>query len=316
MREAIAIVGSLNMDFCVSVARLPAAGETVLGREFRMVPGGKGANQACAAAKLARPGTVVRMTGCTGFDLFADHLRASLSAAGVDTRYLRARRNAPTGAALIEIDQAGQNAIVVAPGANSDLTAADLEAARAAFDDAAFMLVQLETPLETVEAALRLARTAGAITMLDPAPAQRLPKVILDQVSILTPNESEACALLNVAASRISIAQAAEAARAIRALGPAAVVLKLGDAGCIYLDDTVMIHRPAFDVAAVDTTAAGDTFNAGLAVALAEKRSIEAALEFASAAAALSVTRHGAQSSIPLRSEVEALLRSAGELPH
>jgi ribokinase len=315
MREAITVIGSLNMDFCVSVARLPASGETVIGREFRMVPGGKGANQACAAAKLALPGTAVRMAGCTGYDLFADHLRASLSAAGVDTRYLRARRNVSTGVALIEIDEAGQNSIVVAPGANENLTAADLEASRAAFDDAAFVLVQLETPIETVKAALGIARRAGARTMLDPAPAQHLPRAILEQVSILTPNESEACALLDRAADRIRVADAPEVTRAIRALGAAAVALKLGDAGCFYLDDIRAIYRPAFEVAAADTTAAGDTFNGALAVALTENRPIEAALEFANAAAAVAATRHGAQSSIPHRSEVEAFLRRAAGGP-
>ena len=308
MAAAIAVVGSLNMDFVVQVRRLPAPGETVPGSGFRMVPGGKGANQACAVGKLASSGITARMVGCTGYDLFADLLKASLVAAGVDVRYLRASRSEPTGVAMISVDEAGQNSIVVAPGANYALVPSDVEAMRQALEGAAFVLFQLETPVATVEAGLALARRLGARTMLDPAPAQALGRSLLERVDLLTPNESEACALLGRAAARVDVDEAAQVARELLRLGPQAVVLKLGDRGCFYSDRAAEIHCPAFEVAAVDATAAGDTFNGALAVALAEGRSMMEALRFANAAAAVCVTRLGAQASIPVRAEVDALL--------
>src|SRR5436190_1057701 len=189
---ALVVVGSLNMDFVVSVDHLPSPGETVLGRDFKMIPGGKGANQACAAGRLGGNSVAVRLIGRVGYDVFADHLKASLSAAGVDVTAVNATRAQPTGVALIWVDRAGQNSIVVASGANHELAAADVEAMRKACRGAAIALFQLETPLDTVEAALRLAWEEGARTVLDPAPAQSLPAGLLDQVDILTPNESEA----------------------------------------------------------------------------------------------------------------------------
>jgi ribokinase len=309
-RPALVVVGSLNMDFVVSVASLPAPGQTVLGTGFRMLPGGKGANQACAAGRLATPALAVRMVGCTGYDLFADHLKASLSAAGVDIAGVRATKSAPTGIAMIWVDSAGQNSIVVAAGANEWLLPGDIASWRPALAGATWVLFQLETPLETVAAGLRLAASAGARTMLDPAPAQPLNSELLGSVSLLTPNESEACLLLNRPARRIEVAEAAGVTRALRALGVAAVVLKLGDAGCFFDDGNELIYSPAFPVEAVDATAAGDTFNAALAVALAEHQPYRAALRFANAAAALSVTRAGAQASIPTRAEVERFLAS------
>jgi ribokinase len=304
----IAVVGSLNMDFVVSVECLPGPGETVLGGGFRMVAGGKGANQACAAARLSKSGSV-RMIGCTGYDLFADHLKASLSATGVDIRHVRASRSASTGVAMIAVDGSGQNSIVVAPGANHALLPADMEAARAAFDGAAMALFQLETPLETVEAGLRQAAHLGARTMLDPAPAQPLGEELLRQVSILTPNESEACALLQRPSVRMTVEDAREAARTLLQRGVRAVALKLGDQGCFWADASLELHCPAFAIDPVDATAAGDTFNGALAVALAEGRPVAEAIRFANAAAALSVMRAGAQPSIPTRGEVDVFLR-------
>src|SRR2546425_12058108 len=163
------------MDFVVSVDRLPAPGETALGRDFKMIPGGKGANQACAAGKLGASWVTVRMIGRVGYDVFADHLKASLSAAGVDVTFVHSTRAQSTGVALIWVDRQGQNSIVVAAGANYELAAADVEAMRKIFQGASMALFQLETPLDTVEAALKRAREEGAITMLDPAPAQLLP---------------------------------------------------------------------------------------------------------------------------------------------
>jgi ribokinase len=311
---ALVVVGSLNMDFVVSVEHLPAPGETVLGRDFQMVPGGKGANQACAAGRLSAGAVAVRMIGRVGYDVFADHLKASLSAAGVDVSNVHAARSQPTGVALIWVDRAGQNSIVVASGANSALSATDVEAMRQVFRGASHALFQLESPLDTVGAALTLARHEGLVTVLDPAPARPLSRELLRQVDILTPNESEALLLLARPADRVSVEDAPALAEALLRLGPRAVILKLGDQGCYYSDGRTGWHQPAFPVQARDTTAAGDTFNAALAVALAEGKAMPAALRFASAAAAISVTRMGAQSSAPARAEVDAL-SSTDNLP-
>jgi ribokinase len=310
MSAALVVVGSLNMDFVVTAQHLPAPGETVLGRGFQMVPGGKGANQACAAGRLAR-GAAVRMVGRVGYDVFADHLRASLAAAGVDVSGVMGTRSHPTGIAMIAVDGAGQNSIIVASGANFAFQAGDVEGSRAAFRGAGIALFQLETPVETVTAAMRVAREEGARVMLDPAPARALPAELLAQVDLLTPNESEACMLVGQAPRTIGRDEAPELAGAVLALAPkAAVILKLGEAGCLYRDAARMVYSPGFRVNAVDTTAAGDVFNGALAVALAEGLEVEAALRFANAAAALSVTRMGAQASVPARGDVEALLGS------
>ena len=310
MKSALVVAGSLNMDFVVTVDHLPAPGETVLGRDFQMIPGGKGANQACAAGKLGAGSVAVRMIGRVGYDIFADHLKASLSAAGVDVAAIHAARSQPTGVALIWVDRRGQNSIVVASGANHALAAADVESMRPVFRGASLALFQLETPLDTVSAALAVARAEGLRTMLDPAPAQPLTRALLEQVDILTPNEGEALMLLGRPAARVSVADAAELAGALRALGPRTVVLKLGDQGCWYEDEAGQRHVPAFPVEVRDTTAAGDTFNAALAVALAENQPIDGALRFANAAAAMSVTRLGAQASAPTRAEVDRFLKA------
>ncbi len=308
MKPAIVVVGSLNMDFVVAVEELPAPGETVLGRNFQMVPGGKGANQAVAAAKLGGNSVSVRMVGRAGYDVFADHLKASLSAAGVDVTAVHATKSAATGVALIAVDRAGQNSIVVASGANSELAAADVEAMRPVFRGARLALFQLETPLATVGAALALAREEGLTTILDPAPAQVLPLDVLQRVDILTPNEGEALRLLGRAPSRVTPAEAGELADALRRLGPKTVIVKLGDQGCFAESALIRGHFPAFPVEVKDSTAAGDTFNAALSVALAEGAALEHALRFANAAAAISVTRAGAQTSAPLRREVDEYL--------
>ena len=309
MKPVIVVLGSLNMDFVVRTGHLPACGETVLGSAFQMIPGGKGANQACAAGRLTS-GALVRMVGRVGYDMFADHLKASLAAAGVDVSAVSPVRSESTGVAFISVDATGQNCIIVASGANNVFPASDIEGSRSSFRNSLYALFQLETPLETVAAGLRLAKREGAKTILDPAPAQRLSRELLTAVDILTPNESEACILLGSAPGRITLTDAPALARQVLQMGPAAVVLKLGEQGCYYVDGVRAIHSPAFSVAAADTTAAGDTFNAALAVALTEGQPVEQALRFANGAAALSVTRAGAQASIPLRSEVDEFLKS------
>jgi len=309
----IAVCGSLNMDFVVRVDRLPTAGETIAGSGFQMLPGGKGANQACAAGKLAAGRFPVRMTGRTGYDLFADHLKASLATAGVDVSGVHGCASESTGTAMIWVEAgSGQNSIVVTPGANGRLASTDAEAARPVFRGARYALFQLENPLPAVASMMRIAASEGAQVILDPAPAQSLSRELLKQTDILTPNETEACLLLGrPTGNRIDpISDAPAIAAALLRLGPATVVLKLGDAGCYYANqagDTG--HVPAFRLEqVVDTTAAGDVFNAGLAVALAEGKPWTESLRFACAAAALSVTRVGAQSSVPSRAEVDAFL--------
>ena len=305
MRASIIVVGSLNMDFVAQVATLPMPGQTVLGSGFRTIPGGKGANQACAAGKL---GGQVRMVGRVGDDVFGRQLRDELESVGVDVSGVSVTPQTASGVALIFVQARGQNQIVVAPGANARLAVSDVETAIGTASGG-YLLLQLETPLDTVEAAAAKARQRGATVVLDPAPAQALSPALLANVDILTPNESEANVLLSRAQVSVSLDDAPEVARALLALGTGTVVLKLGENGALVADRDGVAHFPAPRVDAVDAIAAGDTFNGALAVALSEGRMLREAVVFANAAAALSVTRHGAQSSIPRREEVEAQLR-------
>jgi ribokinase len=304
MGAPIVVVGSLNMDFVVQVQALPRPGETVSGTGFETIPGGKGANQAVAAGRL---GGHVRMVGRVGDDVFGQKLVESLVGAGVDAFLVEVTPGAPTGVALIPVASGGQNQIVVAAGANAQLAPDDV--ARGLHGLAGgLLLLQLESPLETVEHAAGIGRQGGARVVLDPAPARDLPDALLASVSCLTPNESEATALLGRRQDTLSLADAPDVARALRARGPHTVILKLGAQGAYVDDGSGGRHFPAPRVAAVDATAAGDTFNGALAVALAEGRPLPDAVAFANAAAALSVTRKGAQASIPTRSEVDASL--------
>jgi ribokinase len=302
MSKPIIVVGSLNMDFVVQMKQLPARGETLGGWGFQMLPGGKGANQACAVGRL---GGVVKLVGRVGNDIFGEQQRVSLNSAGVDTTLVWNTENQATGVALIFVEHGGQNMIVIASGANGKLLPADIQQAAAAFESG-YLLLQLETPLETVEAAAKVARDRGMTTILDPAPAQALPASLLPQVDLLTPNETEALALLGRPAREIQIGEAEELARALLPLGPREVILKLGAKGAWWDNGKTGHHFPAPLVQAVDATAAGDTFNGALAVALAEGKTMGEAIPFANTAAALSVTRLGAQASIPTRQEVDS----------
>ena len=304
MPDSIVVIGSLNMDFVVAVERLPMPGETIFGHGFRTIPGGKGANQAYAAARLAGHGSVVRMLGRVGADGFGRALKANLRDVGVDVSGVLDTVADATGVALIHVDAAGQNSITVAPGANALLAPSDI----GPLEGARCVLLQLEVPLETVAEGLRKARQHAAIGILDPAPARELPNEILALVDIATPNENEACMLAGVTPSRLDPTEAAAIGRRILERGAGSVIVKLGDRGCVYCGAERTIAVPPIPVRAVDSTAAGDTFNAALAVALVEGLSIEDALRFANAAAALSVTRGGAQTSAPARAEVDALL--------
>jgi ribokinase len=302
MPAPIVVVGSLNMDFVAQVDSLPVPGETVLGSGFRTIPGGKGANQACAAGRL---GGRVRMVGRVGDDVFGGQLRESLQNSGVDVGAVRSTDATPSGVALIFVDARGENQIVVAAGANGCLTPSDVETALAGADGG-YLLIQLETPLDTVASAAAIGKRHGLTVILDPAPARALPAAILECVDILTPNESEALILLGRREAAMSLEQAPEVARALRDLGVGMAILKLGENGAFLSSASAHGHFAAPRVDAVDATAAGDTFNGALAVALAEGRSVGDAITFANTAAALSVTRFGAQASIPSRADVDA----------
>jgi ribokinase len=299
----IVIVGSLNLDLIAQVARLPQRGETLPGSRFVTMPGGKGANQACAVGRLSQPDTAV-MIGCVGQDVYGRQLLESLRDCGVDRRYVRGAQEAATGIALILVEASGQNQIVVVPGANDHLRPAEVTEALTALGGS-HLLLQLETPLATVAAAAAHARSLGMTVILDPAPAREATVAVLRNVNILTPNESEALALLNAAGAHIALVDAPDVARKLLALGPQRVILKLGAQGAFLADGERARHFPARPVEAKDTTAAGDCFNGALATGLAEGMTLDEAIAFANVAASIAITRIGAQASLPTRAEVD-----------
>jgi ribokinase len=309
-KSGIVVIGSLNMDFVVRVDRLPKAGETVGGNSFHTTPGGKGANQAVAAGRLRSPFPLrssVWMVGCIGQDMYGEQLAGSLLSSEVKTNRLFTTAEAPTGVALITVEESGQNQIVVAPGANDCLRPVDAADALAEIDGS-HLLLQLEIPQETVSAAVRQGRRQGMVVLLDPAPARPLAPALLRDLDLLTPNESEALTLLGLEGAQVSIEDAPQLARRLQELGPRQVILKLGERGCVLANATQLRHFPARAVQAIDATAAGDCFNGALAVALSEGKSIEAATQFANCAASIAVTRIGAQEAMPYRQEVDAFL--------
>lgn len=306
----IVVVGSANMDMVIGLDRLPGEGETITGNDLRLFPGGKGANQACAAGRL---GGTVSMIGQVGEDAFGSALVDSLSAANVGVAGI-GRSNRSTGCASIYVMPDGENTIVISPGANATL---DPETAvqRLHVDEGDIVLCQLETPLDTVEAVLARAKERGAVTILDPAPAVALPASLLCKVDFVTPNQTEAGVLLNDRDLEIDgFGRARDAAARLIDLGPAAVVMKLGEIGALVWDGRHSVEARAFQVQVVDTTGAGDAFNGAFAVALAAGKQIDGAALFANAAAAISVTRPGAQPSMPSRSEVDKFLSAAGHV--
>ncbi|MEW1549218.1 ribokinase [Streptomyces tsukubensis] len=306
---AIVVLGSTNMDLVAYVSRAPRRGETVTGREFRTVPGGKGANQAVAAA---RAGGDVAMIGAVGADAFGRQLRHTLEASGVDTDLLHTAEG-PSGTAHIVVDDEGGNAIVVVPGANGTVTALG-PGDETLIAGAGSLLLQLELPLSVVVEGAAAARRHGVRTVLTPAPARVLPPGLLAVTDLLIPNEHEATLLTG-------LTDPEAAAGALLAEVPE-VVITLGARGCLYAHrNGALIRVPAPPVTAVDTTAAGDTFTGALAVALGEGRPVEQALRWASCAAALGVRREGASTSMPYRPEIDAeytraAAASPDELPH
>lgn len=309
MAGAITVIGSINIDLVAFLERVPVAGETVTGGDFRTFPGGKGANQAVGAARL---GQRVHFIGRVGDDDFGAAMVENLRANGVDTSLIHRLPGLPTGTALILVEASGENRIVVIPGANGAILPADIEADRRAVAAADYVLLQLEIPPETVLRAVEVAAEEKTPVILDPAPARPLPDEVLRRVAVLTPNRSE-LGLLTGRASEPRGDEVAAAARELVRRGVGTVVVKLGAEGVLAVDSTSARPVPGFPVEVVDTTGAGDAFNAGLAASLARGLDIGAACRFANAVGAMAVRGAGAQSSLPNAADVERFLaRRAG----
>jgi ribokinase len=305
MTEIVTIVGSLNMDLVIRSPHIPQSGETIIGHDFQTIPGGKGANQAVAAARL---GGQVSMVGRVGDDAFADVLLDNLSSSGVDAKYVRCDQNAATGVALIVVDDSGENIIVVASGANMQLDETDITAAEQVISAADVLLLQLEVPLPVVTRAAQIAQDHGVTVVLNPAPARELPRELLELVDILVPNESETALLtgLNVE----SPADLETAAAALLDSGVKSVVITLGGRGAYLASaDHKSEIFTAFPIQPVDTTAAGDAFMAGLAVNYSAGGSLPEAIRWGNAAGALAALKFGAQTSLPMRDDILQLLQ-------
>ncbi|AKJ99267.1 ribokinase [Pseudomonas brassicacearum] len=301
MPAKVVVIGSLNMDLVTRAPRLPRGGETLIGQSFSTIPGGKGANQAVAAARL---GAQVAMVGCVGSDAYGQQLRGALLDEGIDCQAVGVVEGS-SGVALIVVDDNSQNAIVIVAGANGALTPAVLDSVDEVLQGADVIICQLEVPDATVGHALKRGRELGKIVILNPAPASHaLPAHWYGYVDYLIPNESEAAVLSGLAVDSLDTAEAA--ATQLMSAGAGKVIVTLGAQGLMFANGSSFEHFPAPRVKAVDTTAAGDTFVGGFAAALASGKSEVEAIRFGQVAAALSVTRAGAQPSIPTLQEVQA----------
>lgn len=295
--------GSINFDLTAYVPRLPAAGETISGSSFLTVPGGKGANQAVCCARLGAPSILV---GRTGQDTFGRQVLEAIRGEGVDTTRVFTDSATGTGLAVISVDAGAMNTIIIIAGANGRLGEEDVNRASELLDARSILLLQLETPLEPSLALARLARASGSKVILDPAPAIPLPDEIFTQVDLITPNEVETAILTGITPrTREDCARASDI---LLARGAGTVVLKLGERGVYYQNASASGFLPPFPVEAVDSVAAGDAFNGGLAVALFEGKSLEEAIRWGAAAGAIACTRRGAIPSMPHREELERLV--------
>lgn len=308
MPEKIVVIGSLNMDLVGCAQRIPVVGETIVGHKYFREPGGKGANQAYAAAKL---GGRVAMLGRVGSDEFGREMRRNLEQVGCNVDGLATIRGATSGIALIFVADTGQNSIIIVPGANHQYSPEDVDADQKYLEGAALVLLQIENPLGTVLAAARAGRRAGARVILDPAPAREIPIELFELCDIVTPNETEAAILAGLPPASLNPDQAVDIARKLQARKARTVIVKMGEQGSMLVDGGSSQLLPAPAVKAVDTTAAGDVFNGGLAVALSEGLDLASACKFANRAAALSVTRLGTQVATPSRAEVDAFVAGA-----
>lgn len=299
--QKIIVVGSSNVDLTARVRTLPRPGETIGGARLHQANGGKGANQAVAAARL---GADVTFLTCLGNDANGEMLSAQFAAEGIDTSKIKFSAT-PTGTALIFVDDNAENCIAVAPGSNNDLLPADVEGIRDSISGAAYMLLQLEIPMPTVEKAILLADEAGVRTILNPAPMAPLSDGILKHVWLLTPNQTEAHSLTGIAVNDEEDAR--KAADALLAKGVGNVIITMGSKGSLVRTPGETTFVPARKVKAIDTTGAGDVYNGALVAALAEGKSLESAARIATAASAVAVTRMGAQTSAPHRNELEII---------
>ena len=299
-RPSIVVIGSSNTDMVIQSPHLPAPGETILGGVFFMNAGGKGANQAVAAARL---GGNVSLIAKVGKDIFGKQAIRLFKNEGIDTSSVLKDSDLPSGIALITVDDKGENCIVVASGANATLSTRNLKKFKEKIQSASIILLQLETPVDTVAYGVTLGAARNVTVVLNPAPACTLPDNLLEHVSIITPNEREAGMLTGIDVKDITSAE--QAARLLQSKGISTVIITMGAKGALLLHENrfSMIESPK--VEALDTTAAGDVFNGALVVALAEEKSMEEAVKFACAAASISVTRLGAQASAPYRNELE-----------
>ena len=294
----ILVIGSSNTDMTIKSERLPAPGETILGGKFLMGAGGKGANQAVAARRLGGDVTFVCKVGR---DIFGDNAIKGYEKEGIDTSHIL-RSDAPSGVALILVDAKAENSIAVAPGANGDLTPADIRNLRDVIAGASYLILQLEVPVETVLEAARIAHEAGVYVILNPAPACPLPEELFKYLSLITPNQTETALMTGIEADEASLDRAVDA---LRAKGVQDVIVTLGSRGSLVCTGDKREFVPACKVKAVDTTAAGDTFCGALCVALSEGKSLTEAAAFATKASALAVQKMGAQDSIPYRKDIQ-----------
>ena len=297
--KSIVVVGSLNMDLVMRTPRVPVGGETLTGHAFSTLPGGKGANQTVACARL---GARVAMIGRVGDDGFGHGMREGLAADGIDVSGVKPVPGMVTGVAMIIVEDIGQNRIILAPGANGVLSESDIDAQADTIRAASLLVVQLEIPLPAVQRAVAIAHAAGVPVLLNPAPAAAFPEVIWSQLSFLVPNESEAALLAGFPVKTVD--DAFKAGRLFRQRGVACVLITLGEQGVAIIDDAGERHLPAQVVKAVDTTAAGDTFIGGFTAGLCEGMRLDDAVRLGQSASALCVTRFGAQPSIPYRREL------------
>lgn len=300
VRRKILVVGSTNTDMVIKARHLPRPGETILGGTFFMNPGGKGANQAVAAARLGAPVTFICKTGS---DIFGHQSQQLFEEEGINTSYIFSDSEHPSGVALITVDEQAENCIVVASGANANLLPVDLAKVEEAIEHADLILMQLEIPMETVEYVVGKGACLGKKVILNPAPAHPLSAGLLKKLYLITPNETEAEMISGVKIT--DEVSAVEAARVLSEMGVQNVIITLGSKGALAYCEGNVDFVPTLKVEAVDTTAAGDVFNGALTVALAEGRSLTEAVRFACKASAISVTRAGAQSSAPYRNEVD-----------
>jgi len=301
----IVVIGSSNTDLIVRIPRIPKPGETILGGRFMTAAGGKGANQAIAAS---RAGGEVSFIACLGNDDLGDEALRGFESDGLDTSHIFRETSPPSGVALIFVGDDGENSIAVAGGANMSLTPEKIRKSRQVIEASDILVVQLEIPLDSVMEAAGTASARGIPVLLNPAPALELPNVLLAQLSFLTPNESEAELLTGIPVTNSESAR--KAAADLRERGVKTVIVTMGRRGAFVSSAEMEDMVPGFEVEAADTTAAGDVFNGALSVAVSERRPLPEAVRFACAAAALSVTKEGAQPSVPLRNEIESFLQA------